>query len=89
MVYFTVLLLFKGKCSNDSRAARSQVAASEDLLKHNSSGHRNKRKKLPTSGRPQVGRDLLRGPLTSTANPCMRAGKGWILAPALLVTQVH
>ena len=63
------LLKCDGKCSNDSTAARSQVAASEDLLKHNSSGHRNKRKKLLTFRKPQLGRGLQGDTLTSTANP--------------------
>jgi len=48
-----------------------------------------KEEKLLTSGRPQVGRDLQQNTLASTANPKMRSGKGWILAPPLLITQLH
>lgn len=45
------------------------AAASEDLLKCNSQGHRNKGKKLLTFRRPQINVDLQRDPFTSTANP--------------------
>jgi len=49
--------------------AKSQAAASEDKTKRSSHGHRNKGKKLLILGRLQVGRDLQRETLTSTANP--------------------
>jgi len=51
------------------RAARSQTALCEDLLKCNSSGHRNKGKKLLIFRRLQVCRDLQRDTLASIANP--------------------
>lgn len=70
------------------RAAGSQATGNEDLLKHNSSRQRSKEKKLLTLRRRQVYRNLQRDALGSTANPSMRSGKWWILAPALVVTQV-
>ena len=42
-----------------------------------------KEEKLLTFGRILVGRDLQQDTLISTANPYMRPGKGWILAPPL------
>jgi len=43
-----------------------------------------KKKKLLTFRRSQVGRELQQDTLVSTANPSMRSGKGWFLAPPLL-----
>jgi len=55
-----------GKCNNDSRAARCQATAREDLLKHNRHWHRNKEKKLLPFRRPQACRVLQRDALVST-----------------------
>ena len=66
---------------------RTQAAVREDSLKCNSHRHRNKGKKLFTFGRPQVCRNLQKDALISTANSYMISGKGWILAPALPITQ--
>lgn len=46
-----------------------------------------KKKKLLVFGRPQVCRVLHWDPLASAANPQMRTGRGWILAPPGAVNQ--
>ena len=46
-----------------------------------------KDKNLLSLGRPLIGRVLQQDTLSSTANPEMRSGKGWILSSPLLVTQ--
>ena len=63
------LLQCDANCSNDSRVAKPQAAASEGCLKYSSFGHGKKGKELLTFRRPHVCRDLQQDPLTSTANP--------------------
>ena len=48
-----------------------------------------KEEKPLTWGRPPVSRDLQQDTLAPAANPYMRSGKGWILAPALPDIQEH
>lgn len=64
-----MLMQCDAKRSNDSRAAKPCAAASEDLLKCDSQGHRNKGKELLTFRKPGVHRDLQRDALPSAANP--------------------
>ena len=50
------------------RMQQVRIAASEDLLKCNSCGHRHKGKKLLLFRRPQVSGNLQQDPLPATAN---------------------
>ena len=82
-----VIVLHNGKCNSESRVARlQQVRIHSDMT---AIGTEIKEKKLLTFRRPQIYRYLQRDTFSSTANPKMKSGKGWILTPPLLVTQVH
>lgn len=63
----TKFIQHNGKYSDNNRIARSQAAASKDLLKHNSL--RNKEKKLLTFRKPKGQRDIQQNTLAPTTNP--------------------